>query len=167
MKKLNYIVTHSYLVKTPKRVENKIIEMYKEYYEYLKTITNICDKNLFDLYNKTGKLHDYYIKEIKYSPWKKSILIKFYDYKAIYEDCTIIIKNVHKFTIQGEYNDEYYVEERKDRDCIIFCEIGYYDGKNYIGIVTCQGLEIDIYFERMDIIGKLHNTYTRNEKIFL
>lgn len=86
------------------------------------------------MYNKTENLHDYIIKEIKYSPWKKSVLIKFYDYKAIYEDCTIIIKNVHKFSIKGEYNDEDYNDFlRKQRDCIVVCEIGYYDGKNYIG----------------------------------
>ena len=105
MKKLNYIVTHSNLVKTPKRVHEKLKATYEEYHEYLKTITDVCDKNLLDLYNKTEALHDYLFKEIKYSPWKKSVLIKFYDYKAIYEDCTIIIKNVHKFSIKGEYND--------------------------------------------------------------
>ena len=162
MKKLNYIVTHSNLVKTPKRVDEKLKATYKEYHEYLKTITDVCDKNLLDLYNKTEELHDYLFKEIKYSPWKKSVLIKFYDYKAIYEDCTIIIKNVHKFSIKGEYNDEDYDDFlRKQRDCIVVCEIGYYDGKNYIGMKTWQGLYIDIYFERMDIIGKMLNTDTK------
>ena len=143
MKKLNYIVTHSNLVKTPKRVDEKLKSTYEEYHEYLKTITDVCDKNLLDLYNKTEHLHDYIIKEIKYSPWKKTVLIKFYNYGNIYEDCTIIIKKVHKITIKGEYNDE------------------YYDGKNYLGMTTWQGLDIDIYFERMDIIGKMLNTDTK------
>ena len=163
MKKLNYIVTHSHLVKTPKRVDEKLKSTYEEYHEYLKTITDVCDKNLLDLYNKTEELHDYLFKEIKYSPWKKSVLIKFYDYKAIYEDCTIIIKNVHKFSIKGEYDDECYDDFlRKQRDCIVVCEIGYYDGINYIGMTTWQGLDIDIYFERMDIIGKMLNTDTKS-----
>ena len=163
MKKLNYIVTHSHLVKTPKRVEEKLKSTYEEYHEYLKTITDVCDKNLLDLYNKTEELHDYLFKEIKYSPWKKSVLIKFYDYKAIYEDCTIIIKNVYKFSIKGEYNDEDYDDFlRKQRDCIVVCEIGYYEGKNYIGMKTWQGLYIDIYFEKMDIIGKMLNTDTKS-----
>ena len=159
MKKLNYIVTHSNYVKMPKRIGNKITEIYKEYHEYLKTIADVCDKKLLDLYNKTEHLHDYNIKEIKYSPWKKTVLIKFYNYGYIYEDCTIIIKNVHKFCIKGEYDDECYDDFlRKQRDCIIVCEIGYYDGKNYLGMTTWQGLDIDIYFERMDIIGKMLNT---------
>ena len=162
MKKLNYIVNHSNYVKMPKRIGDKLTETYKEYHEYLKTITDVCDKKLLDLYNKTDRLHDYLLKEIKYSPWKKSVLIKFYDYKAVYEDCTIIIKNVHKFSIKGEYNDEDYDDFlRKQRDCIVVCEIGYYDGKNYIGMKTWQGLYIDIYFERMDIIGKMLNTASK------
>ena len=162
MKKLNYIVTHSNLVKTPKRVHEKLKATYEEYHEYLKTITDVCDKNLLDLYNKTEALHDYLFKEIKYSPWKKTFSIKFYNYGYIYEDCTIIIKNVHKFCIKGEYDDECYDDFlRKQRDCIIVCEIGYYDGKNYLGMTTWQGLDIDIYFERMDIIGKMLNTDTK------
>ena len=162
MKKLNYIITHSNLVKTPKRVDEKLKSTYEEYYEYLKTITDVCDKNLLDLYNKTEHLHDYIIKEIKYSPWKKTFSIKFYNYGYIYEDCTIIIKNVHKISIKGEYDDEYYDDLlRKPEDCIIVCEIGYYDGKNYIGMKTWQGLYIDIYFERMDIIGEVINTASK------
>ena len=162
MKKLNYIVTHSHLVKTPKRVDEKLKSTYEEYHEYLKTITDVCDKNLLDLYNKTEELHDYNLKEIKYSPWKKTFSIKFYNYGNIYEDCTIIIKNVHNITIKGEYNDEYYDDLlRKPRDCIVVCEIGYYDGKNYIGMKTWQGLYIDIYFERMEIIEKMLNTDTK------
>ena len=162
MKKLNYIVTHSNLVKTPKRVDEKLKATYEEYHEYLKTITDVCDKNLIDLYNKTEELHDYKLKEIKYSPWKKTVLIKFYNYGYIYGDCTIIIKNVHKFCIKGEYDDEFYDDFlRKQRDCIVVCEIGYYDGKNYLGMTTWQGLDIDIYFERMDIIGKMLNTDTK------
>ena len=85
-----------------------------------------------------------------------------YNYGNIYEDCTIIIKKVHKFSIKGEYDDEYYDDFlRKPRDCIVVCEIGYYDGKNYLGMTTWQGLDIDIYFERMDIIGKMLNTDTK------
>ena len=163
MKKLNYIITHSNLVKTPKRVDEKLKSTYEEYHEYLKTIADVCDKNLFELYNKTEELHDYKLKEIKYSPWKKSVLIKFYNYGYIYGDCTIIIKNVHKFSIKGEYDDECYDDFlRKQRDCIVVCEIGYYDGTNYIGMTTWQGLDIDIYFERMDIIGKMLNTDTKS-----
>ena len=162
MKKLNYIVTHSNLVKTPKRIGDKITETYEEYHEYLKTIADVCDKNLLDLYNKTAHLDDYIIKEIKYSPWKKTFSIKFYNYGYIYEDCTITIKNVHKISIKGEYDDECYDDFlRKQRDCIIVCEIGYYDGKNYLGMTTWQGLDIDIYFERMDIIGKILNTASK------
>ena len=162
MKKLNYIVTHSNLVKTPKRVHEKLKSTYEEYHEYLKTITDVCDKNLLDLYNKIDRLPDYILKEIKYSPWKKTVSIKFYNYGYIYEDCTIIIKKVHKISIKGEYDDEYYDDFlRKPRDCIVVCEIGYYDGKNYLGMTTWQGLDIDIYFERMDIIGKMLNTDTK------
>ena len=125
MKKLNYIVNHSNYVKMPKRIGDKLTETYKEYHEYLKTITDVCDKKLLDLYNKTDRLHDYLLKEIKYSPWKKTVLIKFYNYGYIYEDCTIIIKNVHKFCIKGEYDDECYDDFlRKQRDCIVVCEIG-------------------------------------------
>ena len=162
MKKLNYIVTHSNLVKTPKRVDEKLKATYKEYHEYLKTITDVCDKNLLDLYNKTEELHDYLFKEIKYSPWKKTVSIKFYNYGYIYEDCTIIIKKVHKISIKGEYDDEDYDELlRKPIDSIDVCEIGYYDGKNYIGMKTWQGLYIDIYFEKMEVIGKMINTESK------
>ena len=159
MKKLNYIVNHSNYVKMPKRIGDKLTETYKEYHEYLKTITDVCDKKLLDLYNKTDRLHDYLLKEIKYSPWKKTVLIKFYNYGYIYEDCTIIIKRVHKISIKGEYDDEYYdALLRKPRDSINVCEIGYYDGRNYLGMKTWQGLYIDIYFEKMEIIGKMLNT---------
>ena len=159
MKKLNYIVNHSNYVKMPKRIGDKLTETYKEYHEYLKTITDVCDKKLLDLYNKTDRLHDYLLKEIKYSPWKKTVLIKFYNYGYIYEDCTIIIKRVHKISIKGEYDDECYDDLlRKPRDSINVCEIGYYDGRNYLGMKTWQGLYIDIYFEKMEIIGKMLNT---------
>ena len=162
MKKLNYIVNHSNYVKMPKRIGDKLTETYKEYHEYLKTITDVCDKNLLDLYNKTDRLHDYLLKEIKYSPWKKTVLIKFYNYGYIYDDCTIIIKRVHKISIKGEYDDEYYDDLlRKPRDSINVCEIGYYDGRNYLGMKTWQGLYIDIYFEKMEIIGKMLNTDTK------
>ena len=162
MKKLNYIVNHSNYVKMPKRIGDKLTETYKEYHEYLKTITDVCDKKLLDLYNKTDRLHDYLLKEIKYSPWKKTVLIKFYNYGYIYEDCTIIIKRVHKISIKGEYDDEYYYDLlRKPRDSINVCEIGYYDGRNYLGMKTWQGLYIDIYFEKMEIIGKMLNTDTK------
>ena len=37
-------------------------------------------------------------------------------------------------------------------ECIIACEIGYYEGRNYLGFISQNGLKFDVYFNILEII---------------
>lgn len=55
----------------------KYVASLNNYDEYLKTLNGVIDPNLYDLYIKTNRLHNYLIKEIKYNPWKKTLILNF------------------------------------------------------------------------------------------
>lgn len=128
----------------------KYVASLNNYDEYLKTLNGVINPNLYDLYIKTNRLHNYLIKEIKYNPWKKYINIKFYDRGNIYENTTIRLKQTIKLSWICSPSKK--VLKYGNKECIIACEIGYYEGRNYLGFISQNGLKFDVYFNILEII---------------
>ena len=162
MKKLQYIYKIDY-IDYNKKHSNKIIQKkYSEYYEYLEKISQTIDPNLYEAYIKTEEFHDYRLKRIKYNPWKKTLSISFCGRGCEYQNATIEFKNVSKYYIRYDFVDDDIFEWRW-KDCIVLCEIGFYNGKNYLGFSTAQGVVLDVYFENVQI--KVKNSKNINENI--
>ena len=163
MKKLQYIYKIDY-IDYNKKHSNKIIQKkYSEYYEYLEKISQTIDPNLYDAYIKTEEFHDYRLKRIKYNPYKKTLSISFFDYGIIYENAIIEFKNIAKYSIRYYFSDDIF--EWFGKDCIVLCEIGFYNGKNYFGFSTADGVVLDVYFENIQIKFKNSKIINENNEI--
>ena len=106
--------------------------------------------NLYDAYIKSDRFHDYRLKRIKYNHYKKTLSISFCGYGYEYRNAIIEFKNVSKYSIRYDFVDDDIFEWRW-KDCIVLCEIGFYNGKNYLGFSTAQGVVLDVYFENVQI----------------
>ena len=165
MKKLQYIYKINY-IDYNKKHSNKIIQKkYSEYYEYLEKISQTIDPNLYDAYIKTEEFHDYRLKRIKYNPYKNALSISFFDYGIIYENAIIEFKNVSKCSIGYDFGDDDIIFEPDWKDCIVLCEIGFYNGKNYFGFSTAYGVVLDVYFENVQIKFKNSKIINENNEI--
>ena len=163
MKKLQYIYKIDY-IDYNKKHSNKIIQKkYSEYYEYLEEISQTIDPNLYDAYIKSDRFHDYRLKRIKYNSYKKTLSISFFDYGIIYENAIIEFKNVAKYSIRYYFFND--VFEWFGKDCIVLCEIGFYNGKNYLGFSTADGVVLDVYFENVQIKFKNSKVINENNEI--
>ena len=163
MKKLQYIYKIDY-IDYNKKHSNKIIQKkYSEYYEYLEKISQTIDPNLYEAYIKSDRFHDYRLKRIKYNPYKKTLSISFFDYGIIYENAIIEFKNIAKYSIRYYFSDDIF--EWFGKDCIVLCEIGFYNGKNYLGFSTAQGVVLDVYFENVQIKFKNSKIINENNEI--
>ena len=141
----------------------KYVASLNNYDEYLKTLNGVIDPNLYDAYIKTEEFHDYRLKRIKYNPYKKTLSISFFDYGIIYENAIIEFKNVAKYSIRYYFSDD--VFEWFGKDCIVLCEIGFYNGKNYFGFSTADGVVLDVYFENVQIKFKNSKIINENNEI--
>ena len=165
MKKLQYIYKIDY-IDYNKKHSNKIIQKkYSEYYEYLEKISQTIDPNLYDAYIKTEEFHDYRLKRIKYNTCKNTLSIIFFDYGIIYENAIIEFKNVSKCSIGYDFGDDDIIFEPDWKDCIVLCEIGFYNGKNYFGFSTAYGVVLDVYFENVQIKFKNSKIINENNEI--
>ena len=163
MKKLQYIYKIDY-IDYNKKHSNKIIQKkYSEYYEYLEKISQKIDPNLYEAYIKSDRFHDYRLKRIKYNPYKKTLSISFFDYGIIYENAIIEFKNIAKYSIRYYFSDDIF--EWFGKDCIVLCEIGFYNGKNYFGFSTADGVVLDVYFENIQIKFKNSKIINENNEI--
>ena len=164
MKKLQYIYKIDY-IDYNKKHSNKIIQKkYSEYYEYLEKISQTIDPNLYEAYIKSDRFHDYRLKRIKYNTCKNTLSISFFDYGIIYENAIIEFKNVSKCSIGYDFVDDDIFEWRW-KDCIVLCEIGFYNGKNYFGFSTADGVVLDVYFENVQIKFKNSKIINENNEI--
>ena len=150
MKKLQYIDKVDREDYTGTKVNKKYLDILNRYYEYLKEISQVIDHNLYDAYIKSDRFHDYRLKRIKYNPYKKTLSISFCGYGYEYRNAIIEFKNVSKYSIRYDFVDDDIFEWRW-KDCIVLCEIGFYNGKNYLGFSTAQGVVLDVYFENVQI----------------
>lgn len=164
MKKLQYIDKVDREDYTGTKVNKKYLDILNRYYEYLKEISQVIDHNLYDAYIKTEEFHDYRLKRIKYNPYKNTLSISFFDYGIIYENAIIEFKNVSKCSIGYDFVDDDIFEWRW-KDCIVLCEIGFYNGKNYLGFSTAQGVVLDVYFENVQIKFKNSKIINENNEI--
>ena len=163
MKKLQYIYKIDY-IDYNKKHSNKIIQKkYSEYYEYLEKISQTIDPNLYDAYIKTEEFHDYRLKRIKYNTCKNTLSISFFDYGIIYENAIIEFKNIAKYSIRYYFSDDIF--EWFGKDCIVLCKIGFYNGKNYLGFSTADGVVLDVYFENIQIKFKNSKIINENNEI--
>ena len=163
MKKLQYIYKIDYIYYNKKHSSKIIQKKYSEYYEYLEKISQTIDPNLYDAYIKTEEFHDYRLKRIKYNPYKNTLSISFFDYGIIYENAIIEFKNIAKYSIRYYFSDDIF--EWFGKDCIVLCEIGFYNGKNYLGFSTAQGVVLDVYFENVQIKFKNSKIINENNEI--
>ena len=165
MKKLQYIYKIDY-IDYNKKHSNKIIQKkYSEYYEYLEKISQTIDPNLYEAYIKTEEFHDYRLKRIKYNPWKKTLSISFCGRGCEYRNAIIEFKNVSKCSIGYDFGDDDIIFEPDWKDCIVLCEIGFYNGKNYFGFSTAYGVVLDVYFENVQIKFKNSKIINENNEI--
>ena len=142
----------------------KYVASLNNYDEYLKTLNGVIDPNLYDAYIKTEEFHDYRLKRIKYNPYKKTLSISFCGYGYEYRNAIIEFKNVSKYSIRYDFVDDDIFEWRW-KDCIVLCEIGFYNGKNYLGFSTAQGVVLDVYFENVQIKFKNSKIINENNEI--
>ena len=163
MKKLQYIYKIDYIDYNKKHSSKIIQKKYSEYYEYLEKISQTIDPNLYDAYIKTEEFHDYRLKRIKYNPYKNTLSISFFDYGIIYENAIIEFKNIAKYSIRYYFSDDIF--EWFGKDCIVLCEIGFYNGKNYFGFSTADGVVLDVYFENIQIKFKNSKIINENNEI--
>ena len=163
MKKLQYIYKIDYIDYNKKHSSKIIQKKYSEYYEYLEKISQTIDPNLYEAYIKTEEFHDYRLKRIKYNPYKKTLSISFFDYGIIYENAIIEFKNIAKYSIRYYFSDDIF--EWFGKDCIVLCEIGFYNGKNYFGFSTAYGVVLDVYFENVQIKFKNSKIINENNEI--
>lgn len=161
MKKLQYIYKIDY-IDYNKKHSNKIIQKkYSEYYEYLEKISQTIDPNLYEAYIKSDRFHDYRLKRIKYNTRKNTLSISFCGRGCEYRNSIIEFKNVSKCSIGYDFGDDDIIFEPDWKDCIVLCEIGFYNGKNYLGFSTAYGVVLDVYFENVQI--KFKNSKINNE----
>ena len=163
MKKLQYIDKVDREDYTGTKVNKKYLDILNRYYEYLKEISQVIDHNLYDAYIKSDRFHDYRLKRIKYNPYKKTLRISFFDYGIIYENAIIEFKNIAKYSIRYYFSDDIF--EWFGKDCIVLCEIGFYNGKNYFGFSTADGVVLDVYFENIQIKFKNSKIINENNEI--
>ena len=165
MKKLQYIYKIDY-IDYNKKHSNKIIQKkYSEYYEYLEKISQTIDPNLYDAYIKTEEFHDYRLKRIKYNTCKNTLSISFCGRGCEYRNAIIEFKNVSKCSIGYDFGDDDIIFEPDWKDCIVLCEIGFYNGKNYFGFSTADGVVLDVYFENVQIKFKNSKIINENNEI--
>ena len=163
MKKLQYIYKIDYIDYNKKHSSKIIQKKYSEYYEYLEKISQKIDPNLYEAYIKSDRFHDYRLKRIKYNTCKNTLSISFFDYGIIYENAIIEFKNIAKYSIRYYFSDDIF--EWFGKDCIVLCEIGFYNGKNYFGFSTAQGVVLDVYFENIQIKFKNSKIINENNEI--
>lgn len=163
MKKLQYIYKIDYIDYNKKHSSKIIQKKYSEYYEYLEKISQTIDPNLYDAYIKSDRFHDYRLKRIKYNTCKNTLSISFFDYGIIYENAIIEFKNIAKYSIRYYFSDDIF--EWFGKDCIVLCEIGFYNGKNYLGFSTADGVVLDVYFENIQIKFKNSKIINENNEI--
>lgn len=165
MKKLQYIYKIDY-IDYNKKHSNKIIQKkYSEYYEYLEKISQTIDHNLYEAYIKSDRFHDYRLKRIKYNTCKKTLSISFCGRGCEYRNSIIEFKNVSKCSIGYDFGDDDIIFELHRKDCIVLCEIGFYNGKNYLGFSTAYGVVLDVYFENVQIKFKNSKIINENNEI--
>ena len=165
MKKLQYIYKIDY-IDYNKKHSNKIIQKkYSEYYEYLEKISQTIDPNLYEAYIKSDRFHDYRLKRIKYNTCKNTLSISFCGRGCEYRNAIIEFKNVSKCSIGYDFGDDDIIFEPDWKDCIVLCEIGFYNGKNYFGFSTAQGVVLDVYFENVQIKFKNSKIINENNEI--
>lgn len=165
MKKLQYIYKIDY-IDYNKKHSNKIIQKkYSEYYEYLEKISQTIDPNLYEAYIKSDRFHDYRLKRIKYNTRKNTLSISFCGRGCEYRNATIEFKNVSKCSIGYDFGDDDIIFEPDWKDCIVLCEIGFYNGKNYFGFSTAYGVVLDVYFENIQIKFKNSKIINENNEI--
>ena len=165
MKKLQYIYKIDY-IDYNKKHSNKIIQKkYSEYYEYLEKISQTIDPNLYEAYIKSDRFHDYRLKRIKYNTRKNTLSISFCGRGCEYRNSIIEFKNVSKCSIGYDFGDDDIIFEPDWKDCIVLCEIGFYNGKNYLGFSTAQGVVLDVYFENVQIKFKNPKIINENNEI--
>ena len=165
MKKLQYIYKIDY-IDYNKKHSNKIIQKkYSEYYEYLEKISQTIDHNLYEAYIKSDRFHDYRLKRIKYNTCKKTLSISFCGRGCEYRNSIIEFKNVSKCYIGYDFGDDDIIFEPDWKDCIVLCEIGFYNGKNYLGFSTAYGVVLDVYFENVQIKFKKSKIINENNEI--
>ncbi len=165
MKKLQYIYKIDY-IDYNKKHSNKIIQKkYSEYYEYLEKISQTIDPNLYEAYIKSDRFHDYRLKRIKYNTCKNTLSISFCGRGCEYRNAIIEFKNVSKCSIGYDFGDDDIIFEPDWKDCIVLCEIGFYNGKNYFGFSTAYGVVLDVYFENVQIKFKNSKIINENNEI--
>ena len=165
MKKLQYIYKIDY-IDYNKKHSNKIIQKkYSEYYEYLEKISQTIDPNLYEAYIKSDRFHDYRLKRIKYNTRKNTLSISFCGRGCEYRNSIIEFKNVSKCSIGYDFGDDDIIFEPDWKDCIVLCEIGFYNGKNYLGFSTAYGVVLDVYFENVQIKFKNSKIINENNEI--
>ena len=165
MKKLQYIDKADREDYTGTKVNKKYLDVFNRYYEYLKEISQTIDPNLYEAYIKSDRFHDYRLKRIKYNPYKKTLSISFCGRGCEYRNSIIEFKNVSKCSIGYDFGDDDIIFELHRKDCIVLCEIGFYNGKNYLGFSTAYGVVLDVYFENVQIKFKNSKIINENNEI--
>lgn len=154
MKMKNYIVK-SYGYKRTKKIDKKCDDIFKKYFNYLESVKDKIDSTLYNLITYYYGFHDFDIKELKFNPWKKKVSLRldgFDEGKHIrFENFTLYFNNVTKFNLDNDLCEEYAKGIYTERDCVLVSEIGYYDGKNYLGLFTLRGTFIDLYFDSVTL----------------
>ena len=165
MKKLQYIYKIDYIDYNKKHSSKIIQKKYSEYYEYLEKISQKIDPNLYEAYIKSDRFHDYRLQRIKYNTCKKTLSISFCGRGCEYRNAIIEFKNVSKCSIKYDFGDDDIIFEPDWKDCIVLCEIGFYNGKNYLGFSTAYGVVLDVYFENIQIKFKNSKIINENNEI--
>lgn len=159
MKKLDYIV-RSYELRqlNPKnhdRISEQCRKTFLVYWDYIDSVRNKIDSTLYRLITRYNNFHDYFIRELRFNPWKKKVSLKINGYDEDRDkdlgDFTLYLNNITKFNIENELCKEYSKGIWHDKDCILVCEIGYYDNKTYLGIYTLYGTSIELYFDSVTL----------------
>ena len=101
-----------------------ITRIRKEYNDFLQSCISQIDKNLYDLYLDTDRLHDYKIKRISYENNKKcSLELVLTDYEEE-KEVILLFREVYKFNCRYKVSEQDFSFFLSEEEEIIITEIG-------------------------------------------